>query len=590
MEIQRNRAREKHRNRTGFIKSQKSTYRTAKNGRDGEKRKIKDVSRKNYPCLTLTFLSIRTSSDGSPLPLPSVIRNTLLTNKDVFSTRLNVLFTGFGQFMDHDVTHQQQIDSPDKCCINGKPAPFLNPNTCLPTLFLPNDPFYSKFGITCMDLKRAVNTYTLGCPIRPVYQINYQTAFMDLSILYGTSTTKAYSLRALTGGLLKTSDDARTSFQEYPYISSGLKNCPIGGVSPFPGNTCFMAGDSRINQNPELLVADTVFLRLHNNLARQLKSLNPQWNDERIYQEARRLNIAMYQHVISAEFAPLVVGPFTASLYKLYPLGLGRANGYSPLVNPQTLESYSAAAGRSGHSAVAGHVNYIGPAGLPETYTLRYKYFNNKFLLGKNMFLNIIKAYTREACGKIDQYFSEEINNWLFDSIGAPYGQDLSDIDILRGRDYGLPGYNTFRAACGLCRLKTFEDLASEIRNPTDVIKLRALYKNVEDIDLYVGALLEKPLPGSIQGPTFSCINAESFYRWKFGDRLYYEFPQAGFSQAQLFSIKTTTTWASILCTTIPFLPAVPRNAFQLPSSQNPLIPCSQIPRINLMPWKTYTY
>lgn len=65
---------------------------------------------------------------------------------------------------------------------------------------------------------------------------------MDLSILYGTSTTKAYSLRALTGGLLKTSDDARTSFQEYPYISSGLKNCPIGGVSPFPGNTCFMAG------------------------------------------------------------------------------------------------------------------------------------------------------------------------------------------------------------------------------------------------------------------------------------------------------------------------------------------------------------
>lgn len=57
------------------------------------------------------------------------------------------------------------------------------------------------------------------------------------------------------------------------------------------------------------------------------------------------------------------------------------------------------------------------------------------------------------------------------------------------------------------------------------------LYKNVDDIDLYVGGLLEKPLPGSVQGPTFSCITAESFSRWKFGDRLYYEFPQAGFTQ-----------------------------------------------------------
>lgn len=76
-----------------------------------------------------------------------------------------------------------------------------------------------------------------------------------------------------------------------------------------------------------------------------------------------------------------------------------------------------------------------------------------------------------------------------------------------------------------------------------DVIKLRALYKNVEDIDLYVGALLEKPLPGSIQGPTFSCINAESFYRWKFGDRLYYEFPQAGFSQGKQIKYLMPKIW-----------------------------------------------
>lgn len=65
---------------------------------------------------------------------------------------------------------------------------------------------------------------------------------MDLSILYGTSQTEAYSLRTLNGGLLKTSNDVTTNFQEYPSISAGFINCPVGGVSPFPGDACFMAG------------------------------------------------------------------------------------------------------------------------------------------------------------------------------------------------------------------------------------------------------------------------------------------------------------------------------------------------------------
>lgn len=57
------------------------------------------------------------------------------------------------------------------------------------------------------------------------------------------------------------------------------------------------------------------------------------------------------------------------------------------------------------------------------------------------------------------------------------------------------------------------------------------MYNNVEDIDLYVGGLLERALFDSSVGPTFTHIFAESFARWKFGDRLFYEFPEAGFSQ-----------------------------------------------------------
>jgi peroxidase len=49
-------------------------------------------------------------------------------------------------------------------------------------------------------------------------------------------------------------------------------------------------------------------LRLHNTLCDQLKIINPTWNDERIYQEARRLLIAMYQHVTYNEFVPILLG------------------------------------------------------------------------------------------------------------------------------------------------------------------------------------------------------------------------------------------------------------------------------------------
>lgn len=55
------------------------------------------------------------------------------------------------------------------------------------------------------------------------------------------------------------------------------------------------------------------------------------------------------------------------------------------------------------------------------------------------------------------------------------------------------------------------------------VKKLEEVYAHFEDVDLFVGGLMEEPVPGGIVGETFACIISDQFSRTKFGDRFHYE-------------------------------------------------------------------
>ena len=59
----------------------------------------------------------------------------------------------------------------------------------------------------------------------------------------------------------------------------------------------YFVGDARINMIPGFQSLQTIFVREHNRIAKILSELNPQWNDETVFQEARRINIAQYQHI-----------------------------------------------------------------------------------------------------------------------------------------------------------------------------------------------------------------------------------------------------------------------------------------------------
>lgn len=67
-------------------------------------------------------------------------------------------------------------------------------------------------------------------------------------------------------------------------------------------------GDKNVNQNLAIALFQNLFLRYHNHLADKLKTINPFWSDERIYQETRRIIGALIQVITYKHFLPIILG------------------------------------------------------------------------------------------------------------------------------------------------------------------------------------------------------------------------------------------------------------------------------------------
>ena len=74
---------------------------------------------------------------------------------------------------------------------------------------------------------------------------------------------------------------------------------------------------------------------------------------------------------------------------------------------------------------------------------------------------------------------------------------------------------------------------------------LQSIYPSVDEVDLFVGAVAERPLKGALLGPTFVCLVGDQFARLRRGDRFFYE--EAGqpstFSQGEYSSYFSTFIW-----------------------------------------------
>ena len=98
---------------------------------------------------------------------------------------------------------------------------------------------------------------------------------------------------------------------EKPEGESDDSPCGMCGGARGKREECYIGGDTRTNDGVSLITFHTLFVREHNRLAEKLAELNPTWDDERLFQKARKINIAQYQHIVYKEFLPLLIGMST---------------------------------------------------------------------------------------------------------------------------------------------------------------------------------------------------------------------------------------------------------------------------------------
>ena len=256
-------------------------------------------------------------------------------------------------------------------------------------------------------------------------------------------------------------------------------------------------------------------------------------------------------------------------------------------VHRSVTKSINSSVIRFGHSLIARNIESYNIFGSRvSSLPLTKSQFAPYDLYDNNTVETFVRGLTTQKSQELDASFSAELTDHLFQQDGEQFGLDLVSLNIQRGRDHGLAPYNAWRELCGQERLGSWKQ-ASKAFSSSNVARLQALYKNVDDIDVFIGGILEPPSGGSMLGPTFLCIIGDQFQRIRTGDRLWYEEEAAGFSLDQLDQIRKSSL-ARVLCDNSDNVSVIQPKVFHVSDVTNTRVDCvgGDIQRMELSPWK----
>lgn len=249
--------------------------------------------------------------------------------------------------------------------------------------------------------------------------------------------------------------------------------------------TLFAFGGERANSNCYTAAVNTLFLREHNRLCAVIEAENPAWDDDRVFEVARNINIVQLIRVVVKEYINHI-SPYWLQL-DADPTPSYKARWNRPNWIPVEFNLLY-----RWHSLVPEQVQWAGAA-IPVTECQ----FNNARLIDAGLAAAFVSASETQA--------------WalgLFNTMEMLRDTEIRSIE--QGRTNRLTSYNDYRACAHYPRVTRFEQISGD---PAVVETLRQVYGGqIDRIEFIVGLFAEDLPPRSALPPLIGrMVAADAF-------------------------------------------------------------------------------
>ncbi|KAK3875439.1 hypothetical protein Pcinc_019696 [Petrolisthes cinctipes] len=249
----------------------------------------------------------------------------------------------------------------------------------------------------------------------------------------------------------------------------------------------FLLGDQRTNQNPAILAFGILFFRWHNVMAERIQAANPDWADEEVFQRTRRIVTAHLQNIILYEFLPAFLGE-----------SVDPYDRYRPDIHPGVSHVFQSAAFRFGHTLVPPGLYLRGSGQQCPFLTTQTGYsalrlcatcatwWDANDVMSRESVEDLLRGLASQLAEKEDVVLCSDVRNKLFGPLEFSR-RDLGALNIMRGRDNGLPDYNTVRKCFHLPPVGSWQDINPQLAqdNPQLLQQVKDLYaSDLMNIDL----------------------------------------------------------------------------------------------------------
>ncbi len=327
---------------------------------------------------------------------------------------------------------------------------------------------------------------------------------IDLSALYGRNPEQTEKLRTKAGGMLKSQSINGEEFPPYLYGDDGnpkpefcdetgtlVLDEPLGiKIDSSTKHTLFAVGGDRANASVQVATINTLFLREHNRLAKELLKRNPSWDDERLFQIARNILIVKFIRIVVNEYINHVSSaPFRFD------------------ADPSV--SWNATWNKPNWMTIEFTLLYRWHSLVPETMVWNGTKISPAQLLLDNELLTsggLVNAMEQISANKAAHMGLGNFAHFFL--MGSPNSDDLATSvegrGIQQARTNRVQSYNAYRQVMSLSPANSFAEVVGTSSDPAEQARrtrlaasLKGLYGTVENLEFYVGLFAEPSMPNS---------------------------------------------------------------------------------------------